>query len=232
MEQNKVLIAEDDQDISEILSLYLEKNGLQIYNANNGSEALKIINKEEINIALIDIMMPIMNGYELVKKIREKSNIPVIIISAKNMEEDKILGLDIGADAYITKPFKPLEIVATVKALIRRCYKYEETKKTTNKKIIVGELEFDEEEYALRKNGEKVNLTNTELKILVKMMKEPGKVFTREQLYECINNEYFDTDANTMMVHISNIRAKINDEKCNGKYIKTIRGVGYKIDKQ
>ena len=173
-------------------------------------------------------MMPIMNGYELIKEIRKKSHIPVIIISAKNMEKDKILGLDIGADAYITKPFNPLEVVANVKAIIRRCYKYEE-ENNQKVKIVVGELEFDEEEYTVIKNGEKINLTNTETKILSKMMKEPGKIFTREQLYKCINNQYFETDDNTIMVHISNIRSKIKDEQ--SKYIKTIRGVGYKIDK-
>lgn len=233
MKQNKVLIAEDDKDILEILTLYLESNGFEIYSANNGKEALDIINQGKIDVALVDIMMPIMNGYEVIKKVRKDSNIPIIIISAKNMEEDKILGLDIGADAYVTKPFNPLEIVATVKAMIRRCYQYEEIKQVENKKnIVVGELEFDEDAYVLRKNGEKINLTSTELKILVKMMKEPGKIFTKEQLYKHINSEYFDTDANTMMVHISNIRTKIKDGESNREYIKTIRGVGYKIEKQ
>ena len=228
MEHRKVLIAEDDKDITEILSLYLEKNNFEIYIADNGKKALNIVQTEKIDIVLIDIMMPIMNGYELIKEIRKKSHIPVIIISAKNMEKDKILGLDIGADAYITKPFNPLEVVANVKAIIRRCYKYEE-ENNQKVKIVVGELEFDEEEYTVRKNGEKINLTNTETKILSKMMKEPGKIFTREQLYKCINNQYFETDDNTIMVHISNIRSKIKDEQ--SKYIKTIRGVGYKIDK-
>lgn len=228
MEHKKVLIAEDDKDITEILSLYLEKNNFEIYIADNGKKALNIVQTEKIDIVLVDIMMPIMNGYELIKEIRKKSHIPVIIISAKNMEKDKILGLDIGADAYITKPFNPLEVVANVKAIIRRCYKYEE-ENNQKVKIVVGELEFDEEEYTVRKNGEKINLTNTETKILSKMMKEPGKIFTREQLYKCINNQYFETDDNTIMVHISNIRSKIKDEQ--SKYIKTIRGVGYKIDK-
>lgn len=228
MEHRKVLIAEDDKDITEILSLYLEKNNFEIYIADNGKKALNIVQTEKIDIVLVDIMMPIMNGYELIKEIRKKSHIPVIIISAKNMEKDKILGLDIGADAYITKPFNPLEVVANVKAIIRRCYKYEE-ENNQKVKIVVGELEFDEEEYTVRKNGEKINLTNTETKILSKMMKEPGKIFTREQLYKCINNQYFETDDNTIMVHISNIRSKIKDEQ--SKYIKTIRGVGYKIDK-
>lgn len=228
MEHKKVLIAEDDKDITEILSLYLEKNNFEIYIADNGKKALNIVQTEKIDIVLVDIMMPIMNGYELIKEIRKKSHIPVIIISAKNMEKDKILGLDIGADAYITKPFNPLEVVANVKAIIRRCYKYEE-ENNQKVKIVIGELEFDEEEYTVRKNGEKINLTNTETKILSKMMKEPGKIFTREQLYKCINNQYFETDDNTIMVHISNIRSKIKDEQ--SKYIKTIRGVGYKIDK-
>ena len=228
MEHKKVLIAEDYKDITEILSLYLEKNNFEIYIADNGKKALNIVQTEKIDIVLVDIMMPIMNGYELIKEIRKKSHIPVIIISAKNMEKDKILGLDIGADAYITKPFNPLEVVANVKAIIRRCYKYEE-ENNQKVKIVVGELEFDEEEYTVRKNGEKINLTNTETKILSKMMKEPGKIFTREQLYKCINNQYFETDDNTIMVHISNIRSKIKDEQ--SKYIKTIRGVGYKIDK-
>ena len=226
MEPNKVLIAEDNEDILQILSLYLESNKFNVYTANNGKEALDIIEREDISIALIDIMMPIMNGYELLKAIRKKSNMPVIIISAKNMGQDKVLGLDIGADAYITKPFEPLEVVATVRAMLRRCYKYEETRK----KIVVGELEFDEDGYVLKRNGEIINLTNTELKIILKMMKEPGKLFTREQLYECISDEYFKTDANTMMVHMSNIRSKIKDNQSKIKYIKTIRGVGYKIE--
>lgn len=232
MDKNNVLIAEDDKDILEILKLYLESNKFKVYSASNGKDALEIMKKEDINIALIDIMMPIMNGYEVIKQIRTKNNIPVIIISAKTMEQDKILGLDIGADAYITKPFNALEVVATVKALIRRCYQYEDAKNKMNKKIKVGDLEFDEEEYILRKNNEKVDLTNTELKILVKMMREPGKIFTREQLYECIDDGYLDADANTMTVHISNIRCKIKDNQAESKYIKTIRGVGYKIEKQ
>lgn len=135
MNYNKVLIAEDDKDILEILSLYLESNDFKVYQANNGKDALDIMVKENISIALVDIMMPVMNGYELIKEIRKNSQIPIIIISAKNMEKDKILGLDIGSDAYITKPFNPLEVVATVKALIRRCYNYEKNNKSRKIKL-------------------------------------------------------------------------------------------------
>ncbi len=228
---DKILIAEDDKDISEILTLYLENNGFEVVKTTNGKEALEIIKKTEINLIIADIMMPIMNGYDLIKEIRKNNKIPIIILSAKDMEEDKILGLDIGADVYITKPFKPLEVIAAVKAVLRRCYNYKENE-NKSKKIRVGELEFDENEYVLRKNGEVIQLTNTELKILIKMMKEPDKLFTREQLYECISDGYFETDANTIMVHISNIRNKIRDNQLENQYIKTIRGVGYKIEKK
>ncbi len=218
----KILIAEDDKDILEILTLYLENDGFEVKKAKNGKEAMKILEKEKIHLIIADIMMPIMNGHELIKKIRKDSNVPIIILSAKNMEEDKVLGLDIGADAYVTKPFKPLEVVANVNAILRRCYQYEEEK--LKRKISVSDLEFDEDEYLIKKNGKVVQLTNTELKILVKMMKEPGKTFTKEMLYECINDGYFETDANTIMVHISNIRTKLKSDN-DEDYIKTIRGV-------
>lgn len=231
MSVDKILIAEDDKDISEILTLYLENNGFEVIKTTNGKEALEEIQNNEINLVIADIMMPIMNGYDLIKEIRKDNKIPIIILSAKDMEEDKVFGLDIGADVYITKPFKPLEVIAAVKAVLRRCYNYKENE-NRSKKIRVGELEFDENEYVLRKNGEVIQLTNTELKILVKMMKEPDKLFTREQLYECISDGYFETDANTIMVHISNIRNKIRDNQLENQYIKTIRGVGYKIEKK
>ena len=231
MSVDKILIAEDDKDISEILTLYLENNGFEVIKTTNGKEALEEIQNNEINLVIADIMMPIMNGYDLIKEIRKDNKIPIIILSAKDMEEDKVFGLDIGADVYITKPFKPLEVIAAVKAVLRRCYNYKENE-NRSKKIRVGELEFDENEYVLRKNGEVIQLTNTELKILVKMMKEPDKLFTREQLYECISDGYFETDANTIMVHISNIRNKIRDNKLENQYIKTIRWVGYKIEKK
>ena len=224
----RVLVVDDEKLIVKGIRFSLEQDGYDVDCAYDGEEALKLAKENAYDIILLDVMLPKYDGFEVCQQIREYSDVPIIMLTAKGDDMDKILGLDIGADAYITKPFNPLEVVANVKAIIRRCYKYEE-ENNQKVKIVVGELEFDEEEYTVRKNGEKINLTNTETKILSKMMKEPGKIFTREQLYKCINNQYFETDDNTIMVHISNIRSKIKDEQ--SKYIKTIRGVGYKIDK-
>lgn len=225
-----VLVAEDDGDIVELLSLYLESNGFAVYPAANGKEALSVLAKEDISVALVDIMMPEMNGYDFIRAARQSSNIPIIIISAKNLNVDRMLGLDIGADAYLTKPFDPLEVVAYVKAMLRRYCQMGTPESAGRTTLTVGELEFDTEQYVLKKNGETVPLTSVELKIMAKLMRNPGRVFTKAQLYECVNGEWYASDDNTMMVHISNIRSKIGDDTANPKYIKTIRGLGYKIE--
>ena len=223
---NHVLIAEDDKDIVELLKLYLESNGF-IVSVSYGLEALSKLD-EDVDIVIADLMMPRLNGYELIKSIREKSDIPIIIISAKNMDSDKVLGLDIGADAYITKPFNPLEVIAYVKALLRR---YCEFGNLTNDNIIRhGDLELDLSKCILKLGGKIVPLTSTELKILAMMMKNPGKVFTKSQIYECVSGEFYECDDNTMMVHISNIRSKIEEDIKKPKYIKTVRGLGYKFE--
>lgn len=225
-----VLIVEDDQDIVELLLLYFDGQDFNVYTAFNGEEGLKIIRKQDISIALVDIMMPVMNGYEFIKEVRKIKNFPIIIISARTMDVDRITSLDLGADGYITKPFNPLEVLAYVNAMLRR-YNYQiETQNKQDNHLILGELDFDLDKFRLKKNGIVVSLTVTELKILAKMMKEPERVFTKAQLYSCINGELYDNDDNTMMVHISNIRSKIEDDPTNPKYIKTIRGLGYKIE--
>ncbi len=226
---NKILIAEDDKDIVELLKLYLESNGFEVTSTYDGLEAIKNFEKNNYDIIIADLMMPGLNGYELIKIIREISNIPIVIVSAKNMDSDKILGLDIGADAYITKPFNPLELVAYVKALLRRYYEFKSTNNKFNT-LSVGELSLDLSKYIFKKNNKIVPLTSTEIKILAMMMKSPGKVFTRSQIYECINGDFYDTDDNTMMVHISNIRGKIEDNPAKPVYIKTVRGLGYKLE--
>lgn len=226
-----ILIAEDDHDIKELLTLYLESNDFKVFLASDGCEALKIFNAEKIDLALIDIMMPNMSGYELVKEIRKVKNIPIIIMSAKSMDTDKVLGLNLGADAYITKPFNPLEVIAYINALLRRCYDFnDEIKDVPSSLICIGELCLDLEKYLLRKNNNIVPLTSTEIKILSMLMKSPERVFTKAKLYECINGDIYANDENTMMVHISNLRAKIEDDPANPKYIKTVRGLGYKFE--
>ena len=224
-----ILVAEDDKDIIELLKLYLENEDFNIFVATNGDEALEIFNNNEIQVCLFDVMMPKLNGYELTKKIREISQVPILILSAKNQDTDKIIGLNIGADDYISKPFYPLELIARIKAIIRRNYDFnsDETKSI----LKVKDLVLNTETFSLYKNNVLLNLTPTELKILMILMKEPGKILTKVQIYENINGEYFESDDNTMMVHISRLREKIEDDPKNPKYIKTIRGIGYKIEK-
>lgn len=223
MEKDKILIAEDDSDIRELLTLYLESNNYKVSLASNGEEALEKLESDFFDLAIVDIMMPKMNGYELIKKVRSFSDIPIIITSAKSLDNDKILGIDIGADVYITKPFNPLEVVAYVKSLLKK-------KNVKLSVITIGELILDQEKYTLKKQNEEISLTSVEYKILAKMMNNPGQVFTKSQLYEYVNGGYFKNDDNTMMVHISNLRSKIEDDPAHPKYIKTIRGVGYKIE--
>ena len=235
MEHN-VLIVEDDGDITDFLTLYLTSNDFHVFSASNGEEALKIVRQQRISIALVDVMMPKMNGYEFIKAVRRNTSFPIIIVSAKAMDEDEVLGLDIGADAYIKKPFNPLVLVAQVKAVLRRTYKLDggfarkENERGDSAVLTVGDLEFDLDKFILKKRGEVLPLTLTELKIMAKLMKTPGRVYTKAQLYQCINGDFYENDDNTMMVHISNIRAKIEDSPDMPGYIKTVRGLGYKIE--
>lgn len=229
----RILIAEDDEDIVELLRLYLENEKLEMLAAGDGIAALDIIEKEHIDLAVLDIMMPGMNGYELTKKIREKSNIPIIILSAKNQDSDKILGLNLGADDYLTKPFNPLEIIARIYAGLRRFYNLNESAPAQAADMLtVGELSMNQQEMKLYKKEKEISLTPMEFKIMQMLMKTPGRVFTKVQIYESINGEYFESDDNTMMVHMSNIREKIESDPRKPIYIKTIRGLGYKIEKQ
>lgn len=232
MENYKILIAEDEQEILELLKLYLQSEGYCIYTANNGVDALEIVKKEDISMAVLDIMMPKMDGYELTRRIREISNIPILILSARDKSNDKILGLNLGADDYLAKPFDPLEVVARVRSNLRRFYSLNpEVVKNEEVHILkVGELVLNTQTLMLEKKGEEILLTPMEYKILALFMKNPGTIYTKVQIYENISGEYFETDDNTVMVHISKLRDKIEDDPKKPYYIKTIRGVGYKIE--
>ncbi len=229
----RILLAEDDGDIVNLIKLYFENENYELFWAKDGEEALEIFNKEKIDLAVVDIMMPKMNGYELTKNIRQKSNIPILILSAAHLDSDKILGLNLGADDYMVKPFNPLELIARVNALLRRFYNMggAAQQKKDEGKLVLGELVLDTHQLTLEKRGQPISLTAMEYKILILLMKSPGRVFTKMQIYEEVNGDYYSNDDNTMMVHISNLRDKIEDDPKNPQYIKTVRGLGYKIEK-
>lgn len=228
----RILIAEDDEDIIGLLKLYLEKDGYEVVVATNGEEAFKKAMKNKISLAILDIMMPKMNGYELTKRLREVTQIPILILSAKNDDSEKILGLDLGADDYLTKPFNPLEVLARIRSLLRRSYEFNaESMEQEGKVITIGEITLDESARTISKNGVEIPCTPTEYKMLALFMKKPGRVFTKAQIYECINGEYYQSDDNSLMVHIYRIREKIEEDSKNPTYIKTVRGLGYKFEK-
>ena len=228
----RILIAEDDEDIIGLLKLYLEKDGYEVVVATNGEEAFQKAMKNKISLAILDIMMPKMNGYELTKRLREVTQIPILILSAKNDDSEKILGLDLGADDYLTKPFNPLEVLARIRSLLRRSYEFNaESMEQEGKVITIGEITLDESARTISKNEVATPCTPTEYKMLALFMKKPGRVFTKAQIYECINGEYYQSDDNSLMVHIYRIREKIEEDSKNPTYIKTVRGLGYKFEK-
>lgn len=231
--QKTILIAEDDADIIEVLKLYLENQGYRVLAAQDGVTASQLVDTEAIDLGIFDIMMPRMNGYELIRKVRERYNFPIIVLSAKKEDSDKILGLDVGADDYLVKPFNPLEVVARVRAAFRRFYDLNTGTRQVQETGILHykELEINEQTLQLFKNGKEIRVTPTELKILMLLMKNPGRVYTKVQIYESLRGEYFENDENTIMVHISNLREKIETDSRNPEYLLTVRGLGYKCGK-
>ncbi|WP_195945798.1 response regulator transcription factor [Paraclostridium bifermentans] len=225
-----ILVVDDEREIVELIELYFRSSNYKIFKAYDGIEAINIIDKNDINLAIVDIMMPNLNGYSLIQNIRSKLNIPIIVISAKVEGYDKILALDMGADDYVTKPFDPLELVARVNAQIRRVYGYSNSPEIGEKLIQVGDLKLDLEAFKLTKNNKEIPLTSTELKIVELFMKNPNKVFTKKNLFESVWDEVYIAEDNAIMVQISKIRDKIEESNKEPKYIKTIRGIGYKFE--
>ena len=232
MEMNHVLVVEDDKEIREGVKIYLKSQGYEVYEAADGIEGLKVLEKEEIHLAIVDIMMPRLDGIRATLKIREKNSLPIIILSAKSEDTDKILGLNIGADDYVTKPFNPLELVARVKSQLRRFNELggtaQEPKETIYK---VGGLQINDDLKQVTVDGEFVKLTPIEYNILLLLMKNQGKVFSINQIYESIWNEEAIGADNTVAVHIRHIREKIEINPKDPRYLKVVWGVGYKIEK-
>jgi len=231
---NHVLVVEDDKEIREGVEIYLKSQGYEVFQAADGVEGLEVIEKEDIHLAIVDIMMPRMDGISMVVKLREKYDFPVIFLSAKSEEVDKIMGLNMGADDYVTKPFTPMELLARVNSQLRRYRRFMERlgDKEENSRIhTIGGLEINEDNVEVTVDGEPVKMTPIEYKILLLLMKNPGRVFSAEEIYERVWNERaINTD--TIMVHVRNIREKIEVNQREPKYLKVVWGVGYKIEKQ
>ena len=230
----KILVADDEPEIRDLLRLYLENEKYEVIEAADGAEALRLIAAQSPDLCLLDIMMPGMDGYQTLRRIRETSNIPVIIISAKDADSEKILGLNLGADDYISKPFNPLEAVARVNSNLRRFYSLRGTPEedgpdsSEDRLIKVKDLVLDPDACALKVSGRSVDLTGVEYRVMELFMTHPGKVFTKQQIYEYAwGEEYFIAD-NNIMVCISKLRSKLGGE--SEEYIRTLRGLGYRLE--
>ena len=231
MEINHVLIVEDDKEIREGVQIYLQSQGYKVFQAADGIEGLEVLEKEEIHLAIIDIMMPRMDGIRMTMKLREKYDFPVIMLSAKSEEVDKITGLNIGADDYVTKPFTPMELMARVNSQLRRYRRFLEKLVPQENVHVIGGLEINEDTVEVTMDGNPVKLTPIEYKILLLLAKNPGRVFSSEEIYERVLQEKaINTD--TIMVHVRNIREKIEIDPKKPKYLKVVWGVGYKLEKQ
>ncbi len=233
--QYRILVVEDDKEIREGILIYLKNQGYLVFQAENGLEGLKVIEQEKIHLAIVDIMMPVMDGITMLMKLRETNHeFPVIMLSAKSEEVDKIMGLNMGADDYVTKPFTPLELLARVNSHLRRYAKYLSAVSEEGEKehiYTIGGLELNEDTVEVTVDGEPVRLTPMEFKIVQLLIKNPGRVFSADEIYERIWNEKA-VNTDTIMVHVRNIREKIEIDPRNPKYLKVVWGVGYKIDKQ
>lgn len=224
----RILIADDEAQIRDVLRLYLEKDGYEISEAADGVEAMRLLRESEFDLVILDIMMPGLDGYRVLRNIREESNIPVIMLSAKGADSDKILGLDLGADDYIVKPFAPLEAVARVNSNLRRFYALGAGNRAkTGKELKVSDLCLDLEACLLHRGKETIELTSVEFKIMRLLMENPGKVFTKQQLFEQGWGDAYLASDNNIMVCISKLRAKLDQD--GKEYIKTIRGLGYRL---
>ena len=225
-----VLGADDEVQILDSLELFLNKEGIKLIKADNGISALRLFQSENPSLVLLDVMMPGLDGFAVLRKIREVSHVPAIMITAKSEDYDKILGLELGADDYISKPFNPMEVVARVKAQLRRNYDYHE--EATNKVYKAFGIELDTQAKSVMRDGESIALTGTEYKILELLMPNPGRIYTKQQIFEYVWEGDYIADDSTIMVHISNLRNKLKRDGDETVIIKTVKGLGYRFEKE
>ena len=226
--KNKILLVEDDVSISEMVKNYLLQDGYEVVCAYDGEEALQKFKEQSFDLILLDIMLPKLDGIEYLKIVRQQSILPVVVLSAKDADVDKAIGLGFGADDYISKPFSMIELSARVKAALRRA-NYSSGKMQVNNVLKAGDIELDTRNFSIKKRGKKIKLTSKEFQIIKLLVSHPEKVFTKEQLYTSIWNQDYFGEENVINVHIRRLREKIEDDPSNPIYIKTIWGIGYKL---
>ena len=226
----KVLAADDETELLDALELYTERENIRLIKADNGLTALELFGSEKPHLVLLDIMMPGLDGFAVLRRIRAQSKVPAIMITARGQDYDKILGLELGADDYITKPYNPLEVVARIKAQLRRNYDYREDAGEVELRCF--DLTLSRSEGVVEKSGRPVELTKTEFLILELLMQNKGRIFTKQQIFDYAWDDGYIADDNTVMVHISNLRSKIEDNPRSPKLLKTIKGLGYKLEKE
>jgi len=228
--QKHILLVEDDEAIREMVANFLLLEGFQVTTANNGEEALQYCLNQTFDLVILDIMIPKLNGLEVLKVIREQAALPIIIMSAKDSDVDKALGLGLGADDYIAKPFSMLEFSARVKAVIRRATKYAGQTDHKQDVVVIGDLKIDIVNFSINKSGKEVKLTSKEFAILKLFVTNRNRVFTKEQIYQLIWKDAYYGDENIINVHIRRLREKIEDDPSTPQYIKTLWGIGYKFE--
>lgn len=230
MAEGKILMVDDDKEIADLVEIHLKGEGYQVYKAYNGKEALEIFDAEEIDLAILDIMMPGMDGNEVCAKIRQTSTIPIIMLSAKDSESDKVSGLVNGADDYVTKPFNTSELIARVNSKLRRYHSFGGVESKTSDVVNIENLWMDKSLHEVKAYGNPVKLTPIEFDILFLMASHPNKVFSTDEIFERVWKEKSFEMSNTVMVHIRRLREKIESGSDKSKIIKTVWGVGYKIE--
>lgn len=229
MNKHKILLIEDDTEISEMLKNYLTTENYEVICAIDGQEACNLFNKAAFSLVLLDLMIPKISGMDVMQYIRKTSMVPIIIVSAKDTETDKTLGLGLGADDYITKPFSVAEVLARIKANIRRTTQYDNASIVAPVLLTAGDLTMNLSDYTVTKKGKNIELTAKEYDILKLLLQNPKKVYTKEQIYSLVWNDAYCGDENAVNVHISRLRTKIEDDTRNPRYVLTVWGIGYKL---
>lgn len=230
MREISILIADDEEEIADLVAIHLEKEGYHVMKVSDGQEAVRVVEAQVFDLLILDIMMPKMDGYEVTRRIREKHNMPIIFLSAKTSDFDKVQGLVIGADDYMTKPFVPIELVARVNAQLRRFMKLNHSMAKQNSNLEFGGLTISPEQRTVTLYGKNIELTPKEFEILYLLASNPNKVYSAEDIFQKVWGDAYYESANTVMVHIRTLRKKLEEDKRKNKLIKTVWGVGYKFN--